>query len=447
MGIRMVKRVVILGASGRDFHNFNVYFRDNPEYRVVAFLQTQIKGLSTRVYPPELAGSLYPNGIPILGIGYLERLAENPGFDEAVLSYSDLTFQELGEVVSRVLKTGASFRILGFKDTMLESIKPVIAVTGVKTGVGKSSVSREIALELRSRGLRVGIVRHPMPYGDVFYPVQRFEKPEDLDKYGLTIEEREEYEHYVKRGFTVFAGVDYGRILREAEKSSDVILWDGGNNDFPFYKPDFYITVADAMRPGLETSAFPGMVNLLAADHVIVNKADQASREVLESLVDKIKKLNPKAGVSIAVSEVFIEEGEPKGVKRVVVVEDAPTVTHGGASYAAGYVAAKKYGLEVVDPREYAKGSIKRVYEEFKGIGPVIPSMGYNQEQLRDLEETLNAVPADAVLLATPSDITRLIKLNKPVFHVSFRVKILEGPSFKEIVDMFLEKASKKYVF
>ncbi|MCI4461699.1 MAG: P-loop NTPase [Thermogladius sp.] len=443
----MVKRVVILGASGRDFHNFNVYFRDNPEYRVVAFLQTQIKGLSTRVYPPELAGSLYPNGIPILGIGYLERLAENPGFDEAVLSYSDLTFQELGEVVSRVLKTGASFRILGFKDTMLESIKPVIAVTGVKTGVGKSSVSREIALELRSRGLRVGIVRHPMPYGDVFYPVQRFEKPEDLDKYGLTIEEREEYEHYVKRGFTVFAGVDYGRILREAEKSSDVILWDGGNNDFPFYKPDFYITVADAMRPGLETSAFPGMVNLLAADHVIVNKADQASREVLESLVDKIKKLNPKAGVSIAVSEVFIEEGEPKGVKRVVVVEDAPTVTHGGASYAAGYVAAKKYGLEVVDPREYAKGSIKRVYEEFKGIGPVIPSMGYNQEQLRDLEETLNAVPADAVLLATPSDITRLIKLNKPAFHVSFRVKILEGPSFKEIVDMFLEKASKKYVF
>ena len=443
----MVKRVVILGASGRDFHNFNVYFRDNPKYRVVAFLQTQIKGLSTRVYPPELAGSLYPNGIPILGIGYLERLAENPGFDEAVLSYSDLTFQELGEVVSRVLRTGAGFRILGFKDTMLESIKPVIAVTGVKTGVGKSSVSREIALELRSRGLRVGIVRHPMPYGDVFYPVQRFERPEDLDKYGLTIEEREEYEHYVKRGFTVFAGVDYGRILREAEKSSDVILWDGGNNDFPFYKPDFYITVADAMRPGLETSAFPGMVNLLAADHVIVNKADQASREVLESLLDKIKKLNPKAGVSIAVSEVFIEEGEPKGVRRVVVVEDAPTVTHGGASYAAGYVAARKYGLEVVDPRGYAKGSIKRVYEEFKGIGPVIPSMGYNQEQLRDLEETLNAVPADAVLLATPSDITRLIKLNKPVFHVSFRVKILEGPSFKEIVEMFLEKASKKYVF
>jgi len=330
---------------------------------------------------------------------------------------------------------------------MLESIRPVIAVTGVKTGVGKSSVSREIALELRSRGLRVGVVRHPMPYGDVFYPVQRFEKPEDLDKYGLTIEEREEYEHYVKKGFTVFAGVDYGRILREAEKSSDVILWDGGNNDFPFYKPDFYITVADAMRPGLETSAFPGMVNLLAADHVIVNKADQASRPVLEGLVDKIKKLNPKAGVSIAVSEVFIEEGEPKGVKRVVVVEDAPTVTHGGASYGAGYVAARKYGLEVVDPRDYAKGSIKRVYEEFKGIGPVIPSMGYNQEQLRDLEETLNALPADAVLLATPSDITELIKLNKPAFHVSFRVKILEGPSFKEIADMFLEKASKKYVF
>jgi predicted GTPase len=443
----MVKRVVILGASGRDFHNFNVYFRDNPEYRVVAFLQTQIKGLNTRVYPPELAGGLYPNGIPVLGLGYLERLAENPGFDEVVLSYSDLTFQELGEVVSRVLKTGASFRILGFKDTMLESIKPVVAVTGVKTGVGKSSVSREIALELRSRGLRVGIVRHPMPYGEVFYPLQRFEKPEDLDKYGLTIEEREEYEHYVKKGFTVFAGVDYGRILREAEKSSDVILWDGGNNDFPFYKPDFYITVADAMRPGLETSAFPGMVNLLAADHVIVNKADQAGRDILEGFVDRIKKLNPKAGVSIAVSEVFIEEGEPKGVKRVVVVEDAPTVTHGGASYGAGYVAARKYGLEVVDPRGYAKGSIKRVFEEFKGIGPVIPSMGYNQEQLRDLEETLNAVPADAVLLATPSDISKLIKLNKPAFHVSFRVKILEGPSFKDIAEMFLEKASKKYVF
>ncbi|WP_434731383.1 P-loop NTPase [Thermogladius sp. KZ2Tp1] len=443
----MPKRVVIIGASGRDFHNFNVYFRDNPEYRVVAFLQTQIKGLKTRVYPPELAGRLYPNGIPVLGVGYIEELAKNPGFEEAVLSYSDLTFQELGEVVSRVLKTGASFRILGFKDTMLESIKPVIAVTGVKTGVGKSSVSREVALELKSRGLRVGIVRHPMPYSEVFYPVQKFGTFDDLGKYLITVEEREEYEHYLKLGFTVYAGVDYGMILREVEKSSDVILWDGGNNDFPFYKPDLYITVADAMRPGIETSAFPGMVNLLACDNVVINKADQATRQVLDSLVERIKALNPRAEVSVAVSDVHIEEGEPKGVRRVVVVEDAPTVTHGGAGYGAGYVAAKKYGLEVVDPRPYARGSLKAVYEEFRGIGPVVPSMGYNPDQLRDLEETLNSVPADAVLLATPSDLTKLIRLNKPALHVSFRVRVVEGPTFKDIVDKFLERAGKKFIF
>ncbi|WP_440059405.1 cyclic 2,3-diphosphoglycerate synthase [Thermogladius sp. 4427co] len=443
----MARKVVILGASGRDFHNFNVYFRNNPEYRVVAFLQTQIEGLEPRLYPPELAGELYPNGIPILGVGYLDKLAVNPGFDEIVLAYSDLTFQELGEVLSKAMSTGASFRILGFKDTMLESIRPVIAVTGVKTGVGKSSVSREIALELRSRGLRVGVVRHPMPYSREFYAVQKFEKPEDLGKYPLTVEEREEYEHYIKLGFTVYAGVDYGVILRDAEKNSDVILWDGGNNDFPFYKPDYYITVVDAMRPGLETSAFPGMLNFMACDHVIINKADQADKKAIDDIKERVRKLNPKAEVSVAYSDVYISEGDLKGVRKVIVVEDAPTVTHGGASYAAGFVAARKYGLEVVDPREYARGSLKEVYEKYKHIGPIVPSLGYNPQQLKDLEETLNNAPADAILLATPSDITALVKLNKPVIRVSFKVRIVEGPGFKDIIDRFLERGWRKNIF
>ncbi|ADV64815.1 cyclic 2,3-diphosphoglycerate synthase [Desulfurococcus mucosus] len=441
----MPRKVVILGASGRDFHNFNMFYRDNPEYRVVAFLQTQIPGISGRRYPPSLAGSLYPDGIPILSMDYLEEVVRVHGVEEAVLAYSDLTYSELGSVLSRAVSLGLSFRIHGPADTMLESIRPVIAVTGVKTGAGKSMVSREVALELRRRGLKTGVVRHPMPYGDLEKSaVQSFHSFEDLDKYNATVEEREEYEHYLKLGFPVYAGVDYGRILRLLESENDVILWDGGNNDWPFYKPDFMITVADAMRPGIEASSFPGEVNLRMCDAVIINKVDQAKPGAVDRIKESILARNPDAHVSLGESVVTVDNPKVIEGKKVLVIEDSPTVTHGGAPYAAGYVAALKHGAQPVDPRGFATGFFKKMYEEYPHMGPILPSTGYRPEQLRELEETIRRAPVDAVVLGTPSDITKLIKVDKPVARVEFRLRIVEGPSIKEYVDMFLEKARKK---
>ncbi len=438
----MVKKVVILGAAGRDFHNFNVVYRDNPEYKVVAFLQTQIPGIAGRRYPPSLAGRLYPDGIPILSMNYLEEIIKNYHVDEAVLSYSDLTYEELGHVMSRILGAGASFRILGPKETMIESSKPVIAVCGVKTGAGKSSVSKEVAKILVSKGYKVGIVRHPMPYGDLEeMAVQEFKTMEDLDKYKATIEEREEYEHYIRMGLPVYAGVDYGRLLALLEQENDVILWDGGNNDWPFYRPDYMILVADAMRPGIEVRSFPGEVNLRLADTVIINKVDQAKPGAVEEIKKNVKEANPKAEISLAVSEVAVDKPELIEGKKVLVIEDSPTVTHGGAPYAAGYVAAKKYGAEPVDPRPYATQFFKKIYEEYKHMGPVLPSTGYTPEQLKELEQTINNVPADAVILGTPSDITRLIKINKPVVRVEFKIKIIEGPTLEDMINEFLKRA------
>ncbi len=441
----MVKKVVILGAGGRDFHNFNVYFRDNPEYRVVAFLVTQIPGITGRRYPPSLAGKLYPDGIPIISMEYLEEIARSHGVDEFVLSYSDLTYDDVGRLLSRVLATGASFRILGPRDTMIEASKPVIAVVGIRTGVGKSSVSREVARILVDKGLRVGIIRHPMAYGDLEkMATERFADFRDLDRYEATIEEREEYEHYLRMGLTVYAGVDYGKLLAMVEAENDVILWDGGNNDWPFYRPDYTITVADAMRPGQEIASFPGEVNLRIADAIVINKADQAKPGAIETIKENIRSVNPGAEISVAESIVELDNPEAVEGKKVVVVEDSPTVTHGGLPYAAGYVAAKKYGAEIVDPKPYAVGIIKRLYEKYPHMGPVVPSTGYSPEQLRDLEETLRRVPADAVVLGTPSDISRLIKIEKPVARVSFRVRIIEGPSIEELVEKFLERAARK---
>lgn len=441
----MPRKVVILGASGRDFHNFNTVFRDNPEYRVVAFLQTQIPGVSGRRYPPSLAGSLYPDGIPILSMEYLDTIVKNMGVDEAVLAYSDLTYQELGQVLSKVLACGASFRILGPSETMLESIKPVIAVLGVKTGAGKSTVSREIALELKNMGLRIGIVRHPMPYGDLEKSaVEVFSTFEDLFKYETTIEEREEYEHYLEMGFKVYAGVDYGKILRVVEAENDVVLWDGGNNDWPFYRPDYTITVADAMRPGIEVSSYPGEVNLYLADAVIINKVDQAKPGAIDQIRSNVLKRNPRAKIVLAESEVTVDKPELIEGKKVLVIEDSPTVTHGGAPYAAGYVAAKKYGAVPVDPRSFATKFFQQLYEEYPHMAEVLPSTGYRPDQLKELEETINRAPVDAVLLGTPSDITRLIKINKPVARVRFKLKIVEGPSIRELVKEFLEKSAKK---
>ncbi|NOZ31104.1 MAG: GTPase [Crenarchaeota archaeon] len=440
------KKVVIMGAGGRDFHNFNVFFRDNPEYRVVAFTTAQIPGIEGRRYPPELAGSLYPSGIPIVPEEDLEKVVKEFGVDLVALSYSDLLYNDVGRKLSAALGAGASFIILGPRDTMLVSSKPVIAVTAVRTGAGKSSVSRAVVKVLQKKGFRVVPVRHPMAYGDLAkMAVQRFETIEDLDKYGVTVEEREEYEHYLEMGLIVYAGVDYGEILRRAEREADIILWDGGNNDWPFYKPDYMITVADAMRPGHEIGSFPGEVNVRLADAVIINKADQASKEAVEEIKRNVKAVNPRAEIAVAESEVVVDEPEAIKGKKVVIVEDSPTVTHGGSPYGAGYVAAKKYGAgEIIDPRPYAKGIIAEMYKEYTHMGPVIPSTGYTPEQIKALEETINSIPADVVVSGTPIKLERIINVNKPIIQVRYDVKIIEGPTIEDMINEFLERTREK---
>jgi predicted GTPase len=431
-----MRRVAIIGAAGRDFHVFNTVYRWSKEYKVVAFLMTQIP-IPNRRYPPSLSGT--PEGIPIYtwkSYEELTRLLKELRIDEAVLAYSDLLYEEVGHIISAVLASGASFKIHGPNDTYLDSIKPVIAVTATRTGASKSTVAREIARELASRGLKVVAVRHPMPYRELEESVvEVFRRPEDLDK--LTFEEREEYEHYVEMGIPVLAGVDYGQVLREAERLGDVLLWDGGNNDFPFFRPNFMVVVTDAMRAGHEVGSFPGEVNLRLADAVIITKVSEAKREDVKKVVANIKRVNPRAAVTKADLEVYVDR-DIAG-KRVLVIEDAPTVTHGGLPYAAGYIAAVKYGAEVVDPRPHAVGAIKKVYETY-GTGPVLPSLGYTPEQKRDLEETIRRIEADVVLIATPAKIDKVIRIDKPIARVSWRLKVLEGPSIKELVDAFLQR-------
>ena len=441
------KRVIIVGAGGRDFHNFNVFYRDNPEYEVVAFTAAQIPGVERRRYPPSLAGSLYPDGIPIFPEEKLGDLVREFHVDEVVLSYSDLTYEAVGRILSEALAAGASFRILSPRETMLPSFRPVIAVTAVRTGAGKSTVSRAVVRELMTRGIKPVPVRHPMAYGDLEkMAVQIFREYADLERYGVTIEEREEYEQYIRMGLVVLAGVDYGAVLREAERLGDVILWDGGNNDYPFYKFDYMITVADAMRPGHEIGSFPGEVNTRLADAVIVNKVSQARKEEIERVVNNIRRVNPKAKITLADMEVTVDKPELIEGKRVVVIEDSPSVTHGGLPYGAGYVAAKKYGAaEIIDPRPYAVGIIKKMYEEYPHMKEVLPSTGYTPEQLRDLEETIKRINADTVVLGTPADITRLIKIDKPVVRVQWELVIREGPTIKEMIDEFLERVSGRY--
>ncbi|MFP3235308.1 MAG: cyclic 2,3-diphosphoglycerate synthase [Nitrososphaeria archaeon] len=437
-----VTRVLIMGAGGRDFHNFNVYFRSNPNYRVVAFTAAQIPGIAGRRYPPELSGPLYPEGIPILPEEDLEGVIRRECVDLVVLSYSDLSNQELGDRLNRVLASGASFMVLGPRDTMLLPSKPTIAVTAVKTGAGKSTVSRAVVRELSSRGIRVAPLRHPMAYGDLSKTaVQRFATLGDLERAGLTIEEREEYEQYVRMGIPVFAGVDYARVLAAAEQEGQVILWDGGNNDFPFVRPLYMITVVDAMRPGLESSTFPGEANVMAADALVVNKADQARPEDLRSVVDGVRRLNPRASISIAESSVEVDDPGALRGRRALVIEDAPTVTHGGAPYGAGYVAAVKYGASVIDPRPYARGSLADVYRRYPHIGPVLPSMGYTEDQRRDLAETVRASPAEVVVLGTPADISALVGEGVRVVRVRYELRIVEGPTIGELVDEFLSRA------
>ncbi len=444
MAAKRKKRVIIMGAGGRDYHNFNMMFRDNDEYEVVAFTATQIPGIENNRYPPELAGEKYPYGIPIYPEKELPRLVRELHVDEVILAYSDLTYQELGNKIAMVLASGANFSILGTRDTMLSSIKPVIAVTAVKTGAGKSTVSKALVREFKRRGIRLAAVRHPMAYGDLVKKnVIVISSREDVDKYPLTIEEREEYEPYVALGVPILAGIDYGLVLREAEKLGDVILWDGGNNDWPFFRPLYMVTVADALRPGLEVSAFPGEVNVRLAETGIITKVYEGGEENAKKVAENVKKVNPQAKIALADLEVTVENPSMIEGKRVVVVEDSPTVTHGGAPYAAGYVAARKYGAEIVDPKPYARGVIRKMYEEYPHMGPLVPTTGYTEEQLRDLEETINAIPADVVILATPASVERLIKLNKPYVKVSYELVIREGPSISDIVDEFLERAKR----
>ena len=437
----MTRKVVIIGAGGRDFHNFNTVFRNSSEYRVVAFVATQIPGIEYRRYPPSLAGELYPEGIPIYPLSELPNLVMRHGVDEVVLSFSDLTYEELGKMLSLVLSLGCDFRILGPKSTMLESVKPVLAVTAVKTGAGKSTISRAFVAELMRRGARVVVVRHPMAYGDIEKKsVQIFRSLNDVNSCELSIEEREEIEPHLRMGAMVLLGVDYGKILLEAERVGDVILWDGGNNDWPFFRPQYMVVAVDALRPGLEISTFPGEVNVRMADAVIITKVGQTSEEDVERIIRNIRTVNSRAHIVKADMEVEMAEPMHLSGKKVVIVEDYPTVTHGGAPYGAGYVIAKKHGAIVIDPRPYAVGFLKKVYDMYPHIGPVLPSAGYTQSQLRDLENTLNNAEAEVIVNASPINIASTLKLNKPVVNVMWSLKIVEGPTIAELVNEFLAR-------
>ncbi|HIQ55284.1 MAG TPA: GTPase [Pyrodictium sp.] len=417
-------------------------FKDNPDYRVVAFTSTQIPGQEYRRYPASLAGRYYPQGIPIYPQEKLKTIIRAHAVDEVVLAYSDLTFDELGRIICEALASGVSFKIVGPRETMLDSIKPVIAITAVKTGAGKSTTSRTIVRELLARGFMPAVVRHPMAYGNLEKrKVVIIRNSRDLEEYDLTLEEREEFEPYIEIGVTVLAGVDYRLVLLEAERIGDIIVWDGGNNDWPFIRPDYWVTVVDALRPHLVDNTYPGLVNLKLADAVIVTKTNIASREQIESVVNKVRKVNPHASISLATLNVEVEEPDAIKGKKVVVIEDAPTVTHGGAPYGAGYIAAKLYGAsEIIDPRPHARGTLKQVYEQYTHIGPVIPSLGYTEEQLHDLSETIKSIPADLVIVATPAKLEDLIEFNKPIVRVRYELEIESGPTISDIVDEFLER-------
>ena len=438
------KKVIIMGAGGRDFHNFNVFFRDNEEYEVVAFTASQIPGIENRVYPPELAGKLYPEGVPIYPEEKLPELIRKHSVEYVVLSYSDLTHEDVGHIYSKVLAAGASFLILGPEATMIKTRKPVIAVTAVRTGSGKSSVSRKIVRALRSKDVKVAVVRHPMAYGDFLkQKVQVIRTYGDLNRYECTFEEREEYEHYIEMGVTVFAGIDYHEVLKVAEKEADIILWDGGNNDLPFYKPNLHIVVADALRPGQEISTFPGEANVRMADVVVINKVAEASEENVKTIEENVRKVNPKATIIRASSEIFVDNPELIKGRKAVIVEDGPTVTHGGLCFGAAYVVAKKFGAKIVDPRPYAVGYLKRVYEKYPHLKYVVPTLGYSLDQIKDFEETLNKTPAEIIISSTPFNMANIVKVNKPIINVKYEIKELNRPTIDEIVEEFLNTLKK----
>jgi predicted GTPase len=434
-----MKRVLILGAAGRDFHNFNVVFRNNSAFHVVAFTATQIPDIAGRAYPPELAGTLYPHGIPIVEEKYLEALIAEHEIDIAVFSYSDISHQNLMHLASRTLAAGADFWLLGAEHTQLKSEIPVISVCAVRTGCGKSPVSRLVAAELRKLGRKPVVIRHPMPYGDLAaQAVQRFATMQDLDLQQCTIEEREEYEPHIQKGTVVYAGVDYEQILRQAEKEGDMILWDGGNNDTPFYKSDLEIVVVDPHRPGHELAYYPGEVNLRRAHVIVINKVDTAQLHDIETVRQNVKLNNPKADVFETACRVAVSDPEQIRGKRVLVVEDGPTLTHGEMPYGAGVVAARKWGAaEIVDPRPYAVGSIRSTYERYTHINGLLPAMGYSPTQRHELEQTIQQTPCDLVLIATPIDLARVVKIDKPNLRVTYEVEELNRPGLAERIAEF----------
>ncbi|HET9435379.1 MAG TPA: cyclic 2,3-diphosphoglycerate synthase [Candidatus Limnocylindrales bacterium] len=429
------KRVLIMGAAGRDFHDFNVAYRNDPAVEVVAFTATQIPGIADRRYPPELAGRLYPEGIPIRSETELEAIVREHQVDTVVFAYSDVSHDTVMHAASRALAAGADFELLGPRRTMLASRRPVLAVGATRTGSGKSQTTRYLAAMLAAEGLRPVVIRHPMPYGDLAaQAVQRYATYADLDRYDTTIEEREEYEPHLDAGRIVYAGVDYEAILRQAETEADVILWDGGNNDFPFYRPDLYVVVADPLRNGDERRYHPGETNVRMADVVIINKIDSAEPHAVEAVRASVHELNPTAEILTARSDLTLV-GPPIEGRRVVVVEDGPTLTHGGMSYGAGVVAARRFGAaRLVDPRPAAVGSIREVLDRYPLLEPLVPAMGYGRDQVHELEATLNAVDADLVLCATPIDLTRVLRLEKPMTRVRYELAEAGGTPLAEII-------------
>jgi predicted GTPase len=438
------RRVLIMGAAGRDFHNFNVFFRGNPHYEVVAFTATQIPNIENRCYPAVLAGPDYPQGIPIQPESEMLDIVRKLKVDVVVFAYSDVRFEYVMDKAASVLAAGADYWLMGPQSTEVASIKPVISVCAVRTGSGKSQTTRRVTEILKGLGKKVCVVRHPMPYGDLAeQEVQRYDTVEDMDRHKCTIEEREEYELHINQGTTVFAGVDYEKILRAAEKEFDVVVWDGGNNDLSFYRSDLLITVADPLRPGNENHYYPGASAFRAADVIIINKMDSATPEQIAAIKDSVAKYNPNATVIEANSALTVVTGSENDIrgKRVLVVEDGPTTTHGEMGYGAGLVAAQRFGAAaIIDPRPFAVGSIHRAYEKYSHLKEILPALGYSDQQIRELEETINQASADVVVTATPIDLTRILKVNKPMVRIGYALKELSHPDVGQVVTDFLAR-------
>ena len=432
----MVEKVIILGAAGRDFHNFNIYFKNNPRYKVIGFTATQIPDIDGRLYPPELSGDLYPEGIPIYEESSLADLIREHKIDLAAFSYSDVPHEEVMHKASLSMAYGADFILIGATYTMIESTKPLVAVCAIRTGCGKSQTTRKVCGIMKELGKKTVAIRHPMPYGDLRKQIcQRFSSYEDFDRHNCTIEEREEYEPLVAQGIIVYAGVDYEKILREAEKEADVIIWDGGNNDTPFYKPDVHIVIFDPHRAGHELKYFPGETNMIMSDVAVINKVDSANTSDIETVRKNIEQYSPDADIVMAESAVIVEHPEKITGKRVLVVEDGPTLTHGEMSYGAGTIAARKYGAgAIIDPRPYISGTLKSVFKKYKHIGALLPAMGYSRDQMKDLAETINRADCDLVLFGTPIDLPKIIDIEKETVRVTYEYKDHSAPYLKDIL-------------